>query len=56
MKDSLKRNKFWNSPMKNPTQNMFRRFMKTPKGKMTSQFQQLGEEFKKNRFDLNKFE
>ncbi len=46
MKDRLGKNKWWNLPARNPTQNRYRRFVKTPQGKMTSRFKELGDEFK----------
>ena len=53
MKDKLKRNKWWNLPAKNPTQNMFRRFQETSLTEKTNEFDKLGDEFKKNAFMKN---
>lgn len=36
MKNRL--NKLWNLPIKNPTQNRYLRFMKTPEGRLQSMF------------------
>ena len=36
MNNPLAKNKFWNNPFKNPTQNMFARFNKMPGGELQS--------------------
>jgi len=50
------KNKLINLPAKNPTQNMFRRFVKTSLTEPTSEFKKLGDEFKNNVFMKNTWE
>ena len=46
MKDRLGKAKWWNAPIKNPTQTRYLRFLKTPTGKLKSQFTDISDEFK----------
>jgi len=56
MKDKLKRNKWWNLPAKNPTQNILRRFMRTSHKEIVSEFEKGRKEFNDNIFMKNKWE
>ena len=38
MKDYIGEHNFWNAPIKNPTQNKYTRFLRMPRGKLTSKY------------------
>jgi len=52
LKDRLGKSAWWNSPIKNPTQTVIRRFLNSPASSLSSDFTKSVEDWNKNKTNL----